>query len=159
MQGAKFHDLQSIAECLVIGNQVVVTLDPEWNKEPDRTCDGIAYACHSKGVLIGYLPLLRTLRKYMAEAYSEDAKERVRRWGLATKAIRQQLKIDHDNACISRWTTKVAGLIYKREGDKHTAESWLEFQEYSDLCHMNPDKAKQYKLTQVAINFEGILDF
>ena len=140
----------------MIGNQVEITLDPQVDKEPDRKCDGIAYVCHTKGVCIGYLPLLRTLRKYMTEACGEDDKERVRRWGLATKAIRQQLKIDHDNMGISRWTAKVAGLIYKMEG---TAESWIEFQEYSDLCQMNPDKAKKYKLAQVAVNFPDILDF
>ena len=153
LTGLQFHDIKKIAECLVIVNAVSVDREPSFDKEPDRTCDGRAYVCKTKGVCIGYLPLLRTLRKYMAEAQEEEAKERIRQWGLATKAIRQQLKIDHDNIGREHWTAKVSGILYER------ADKWLEVHEYSELCPTNPAEAAKWTLKQVAVNFENVLEF
>ncbi len=151
--GSKHHDLSKIADSIVIKNLVTVTLDPQWDKEPDRTCDGIAYKCSTKGVCIGYLPLLRTLRGYMNDAYSDEARERVRQWGLATKAIRQQLKIDRDNIGQTEWKAYVAGLLYSKDG------KWIEFQEYSDLCQSNPAEAAKWRLEQVSVDFRFVLEF
>jgi hypothetical protein len=148
--GNKHHDLSAIADCIVPGNAVFVLRDDAWHKEPENGCDGIAYRCETKGVVIGYLPLLRTLRKYMAEAYSEEARERIRRWGLATKAIRQQLFIDYGNLGTERWVAKVAGLLYFKEG------KWLEFEEFTQLT---PEEQSGWKLEQVSINFPDILEF
>ena len=151
--GVKFHDLSNVAESIVIKNAVQVVREPEWDKEPDRTCDGLAYRCDTKGVCIGYLPLLRTLRKYLADATTDAERERIRQWGLATKAIRQQLKIDGDNIGSDRWTAYVAGLLYQREG------SWIEFEAYSDLCQSNPAEAAKWVLRQVSIDFRNVLEF
>jgi hypothetical protein len=63
------------------------------------------------------------------------------------------LKIDYDNACISRWTATVAGLLYHKEN------KWIEFEAYSDLCQSNPEEAAKWKLEQVAIDFKDVLDF
>ena len=63
------------------------------------------------------------------------------------------MKIDYDNACISRWTATVAGLLYHKEN------KWIEFEAYSDLCQSNPEEAAKWKLEQVAIDFKDVLDF
>lgn len=151
--GMKHHDVRDIADCLVPKNAVIVTRDPEWDKEADRTCDGLAYKCECKGVVIGYIPLVRTLRKYYNDATSETGRSRNKERGLATKAVRDQLRTEWESVGTDRWTVRITGLLYANEG------KFIEYQEYSDLCQSKPEEAERWKLCEVSIEFDDVHAF
>lgn len=144
--GTKFHDLEQIAECLVIKNacQVIREANPKGS-------DGIAYRIDCKGVCIGYLPEIATLRKYYKDANTQEEQARIKEWAEAAKAVRQQFKIDYENNGQESWTGHVAGLLYEKDG------KWIEFQDYSDLCQH--DENEGWKLRQVAVRFDGVEAF
>jgi len=148
--GLQHHDIDKISDSLVIGNAVFVKRQFELDKEPEKGCDGIAYACTCKNVLIGYLSLIRTLRKYYREANNMEDQKRTKEWGEATKAIRNQLFLDYGNTGQEEWVTRVAGLLYFRNGD------WLEFDKYGILP---PDEQETWQLRQAAINFDNVEAF
>lgn len=150
LTGLKYHEVSDVADCLVIGNAAFVSKESALDKEQDRTCDGVAYRCECKSKLIGYIPLVRTIRKYYGEATSQDKQAKLREWGLACKAVRNQLAIDYANNGQERWTVKIAGLLYER------ADKWIEFDEYSNLCQTNPEEASKWTLKQVAVRFDDV---
>jgi|SRR6056297_492629 len=148
--GTKHHDLNKISDCLVPKNLVFVTHDEKWDKPAENGCDGLAWKCTTKGVDIGYLPLVRTLRKYLKDAHSNEARQRIIDRGRATKQIRNQLRIDYENNGTDQFKAIVAGLLYFKKG------KWLEFDEFSML---SPEEQAGWTLEQVAINFPDVLDF
>lgn len=150
LTGLQYHDIKDIADCLVIGNGAFVSKEEAYDKEPLAGCDGYAYRVDCKSKLIGYVPLLRTLRKYYSEANSQEKQARLKDWGLACKAVRNQLAIDYANNGQERWTVKIAGILYER------ADKWIEFQEYSDICQSNPAEAAKWTLKQLAVRFDSV---
>ena len=154
LTGLKHHDVQTIAESIVPKNSVTVKHEPELDidlkKKPDRTCDGLAWRCECKGLLIGYIPLIRTLRKYYNEATSDAERESNRQRGLATKAVRDQLRIELENLGTDCHTVKVSGLLYAKEGQ------FLEYPQYSDLCQSEPEEAKKWTLVGVSVCFPSV---
>ena len=148
--GTKHHDLNLIAESVVPKNIVFVTHDAQWDKPKENGCDGLAWKCTTKGVDIGYLPLVRTLRKYLKDAYSDEARQRIIDRGRATKQIRTQLRIDYENNGTEEFKAFVTGLLYFKDG------KWLEF---DALSRLSPKEQAGWTLEQVSINFPDVLDF
>ena len=142
-----------VAECLVPKNGVQIFREenPKASKEHPQDETGTAFKVVCKGQMIGYLPELATLRRYYSDAQCEDARRRIKEWGEATKAIREQFKCDFDGNGTSQWTGRIAELLYEREG------KWIEFQEYSDRAQKN--EADGFELKQVAISVNGVEAF
>ena len=149
--GMKHHEVQSISDCMVPKNVVQVERDSQLDKKPQDGCDGLAYKCTCKGVLIGYIPLLRTLRKYYKDSTTEAQLVKNRRRGIATKAVRNQLLIDSDNLCTELWQAKVVTLLYAKHG------KFVEFPDWSDLCQMGEQGG--WELCEVGINFDNVEEF
>ena len=145
LTGLRYHEVGEIADCLVIGNAAFITKEPALDKDPERSCDGFAYRCECKGKLIGYIPLIRTIKKYYNEAITQEAQARVREWGIACRAVRNQLATDWGHHNRESWTVVIAGLLYERDG------KWIEFEEFSHRAD-----ADKWTLRQVAVRFDEV---
>ena len=118
LTGLKYHGIQSIADSLCKGNMVTLIREPELDKNPEGTCDGLAYRADCKGVCIGYLPLIRTLRKYYKEAKSDSKRHLIEDWAKSVIAVRRQMKLDTENTGQIKWTAKVWDIRYT-DGAEH----------------------------------------
>lgn len=153
LTGLAFHELNQIAESLVPGNMAYFVAE-----ENEKASNGIAFRCDCKGVTIGYLPELSTLRKYYRESKKEDERYRISAWGNAVKAVREQFKIDMDNNGQNRWSARVCGLLYADDaGWNSFPKMCYEFDEYSELCQKA--LADGVVLRQVSVDAESVEPF
>jgi len=93
------------------GNAVDVTREPKWDKP-----EGKAYKATCKGVEIGYIPLIPTLRGYYQEASNDEQRDRLAQWGRATSAVRLWLESRENYMLESKWTVRVKTLLYDHFG-------------------------------------------
>jgi len=146
----RYEHVQDIAESLVPKNSVQV-----FREENPKDSSGVAYKIICKGVCIGYMPDLKTLRKYYSDTTTMAEQTRIREWGRADKAIRTQYGIDYDQSGTEQWVGRITTLLYATDANwtpnKIVAIEW---QEYSDLCQAG--KAEGYKLRQVSVLFDGV---
>ena len=156
--GTQYHDMDEISESVVLRNAVFCVRDPQYDKKETSKngwCDGLSYKMECKGVCVGYLPLLRTIRKHVKEAIDSGNKrkydDRVE-LGKAVKAVRKQLLIDSDSTGQERWTCKIVGLLYATDTgwDSNPIQA-VKFEEYSTLCQEG--KQGGLKLRQIAASF------
>ena len=132
--GIAHGEAKQVAETLCPKN--LVTCYRELN---DKDSSGIAYRVDCKGVKIGYLPDLETLRKYYSDAQNEAERARIKEWGTSVKACRTQFGLDFDLNGQITWTGKVANILYSKDGE------WLESNDYRGQ--------EGFKLRQIAIDF------
>jgi len=144
--GLRYHDINKIAEALVPKNMVAIRA--EGNPAASR---GTAYRIDCKGVTIGYINELATLRKWYREAKTEDGRTEKLLIGKAVRAVRDQFKIDEDNLGYTEWPGEIATILYATdEGWNSSPIKAVEFDEYSLLCQAG--RAHGYRLRQVSIN-------
>jgi len=136
----KYNMVSSIADNICPNNAVFV-----YREETDKDSSGVAYRVDCKSVTIGYLPDLKSLRKYLKDAKTDKEYTDIVEWGKAVKAIRNQFKIDYDQYGTEKWTGVVAQILYTKDG------KWVHYQGYSDLAQK--DKAEGWALGQVAVTF------
>lgn len=148
LTGIAYHDLKDIEDCVVPKNVAYIV-----RENNEKASDGIAYRADCKGLCIGYVPELATLRKYYKEATSEDERIRIMSWGNAVKLCREQFKIDYDNNGTEQWKAVVSGLLYFND----RTGQWVEFDEYSGLCASG--NASGFKLRQISVSVDGVEAF
>ena len=141
-----YGDIAQIEDCVVPKNRCTILA-----VENEHASNGVAYVVYCKGLLIGYIPELATLRGYLKDANTQEAQARVIEWGKATRAVRDQFRIDADNNGAEEWAATVAGLLYCKD------EEWLEYQEYSDLAQAGG--ADGFHLRQLAVDVVGVEAF
>ena len=139
-------DIGKIEDCIVPKNRCSIRA-----VENKHASNGVAYVVYCKGLEIGMIPELNTLRKYLKDAKSQEAQSRVIEWGKATRAVRDQFRIDEDALGQTEWGASVAGLLYCKD------DAWLEYQAYSDLAQKG--SASGFHLRQLAVSVDGILAF
>jgi hypothetical protein len=147
LTGIAHHEAKQIQDCIVPKNGVKIVREAN-----AKASDGFAYRADCKGLLIGYIPELSTLRKYYSEAYSESKRHEVSAWGSAVKACREQFKIDYEMNGTESWSAKVCGLLYSKTIDG--IEAWVEFEQYSDLCQAG--QGEGWNLRQISVLVDGV---
>jgi hypothetical protein len=105
LQHGELDKLQDICP----GNAVWIERQPEYDKE-----GGKAYKAMCKGVLLGYIPLVPTLRTYFDEANNDDQKDRIAQWGRACVKVRMWL----DSRKKFPLVVRVQTILYDHDG-KH----------------------------------------
>lgn len=136
----KHTDVAAIADTLCVGNFAKVKTEANV-----YASNGIAYAVYTKEHHIGYIPELATLRKWYAEADTEDKRMKLDLWGRSTKAVRQQFKIDEDNNGTEEWAARVSGLLFEHD------YKYIEWNEYTQL-----KDASGWSLSQISIGFDDV---
>ena len=142
-------DIGKIEDGIVPKNRCAIAAEVN-----EHASNGVAYVAYCKGLKIGYIPELKTLRGYLRDAKTQEAQSRVIEWGKATRAVRDQFRIDADNNGQAEWAATVAGLLYCCEGNPDT---WLEYQAYSDLAQAG--NAGGFHLRQLAVSVDGVEAF
>lgn len=150
LTGIAHSKASEIEESVVPRNYAVIKREPN-----EKGTDGIAYACYCKGLMIGYVPELPTLRKYYSEARTESKRHEISVWGHAVKSCRYQFKIDYENNGTDEWKASICGLIYCKETS--SCETWIEFDEYSELCQQG--MADGFVLRQISVLVDGVESF
>ncbi len=150
LTGIAHHHSKEIAECIVPKNSVIIRLEAN-----EKASNGFAYSAVCKGLLIGYLPELDTLRKYYADATTDSKRANISAWGHAVKACREQFKIDYENSGTEEWKATVCGLLYCKVIDG--CEVWIEFDQYSDLCQRG--EGVGWTLRQISVLIDGVEGF
>ena len=110
LTGIAHHDIESL-ETLCPGNLVTIIREPKYDKP-----EGLAYKAICKDIVIGYVPLVSTLRSYWAEAYTEDAKGRIAEWGEAVGSVRTWLDSRVKYQFEDTWNVQVKTLLYDHDG-------------------------------------------
>ena len=82
LTGLQHGELKSLQD-ICPGNAVWIERQPEYDKE-----EGKAYRAMCKGVLLGYIPLVATLRTYYAEANTDDQRDLLSQCGRACVKVR-----------------------------------------------------------------------
>ena len=116
--GLKHHQWNEIKDSIGVGNMVLVEHDPSLDNEK-----GKAYSVSYGGFLIGFLPLVPTLRGYYKEAPTDADRERIAEWGRATVKVREwldsRMKYHHEES----WSVPVQTVLFKDETGYNTNDS------------------------------------
>ena len=115
--GLMHHDWSKVRESIGIKNRVVVQHDPQWDKP-----EGRAYKVSYAGQVIGYIPLVPTLRGYYKEAQSDAERERLGEWGRATSKVREWLDSRVKYQFEAEWGVTVHSVLYRRKDGSYTTE-------------------------------------
>lgn len=110
LTGLQYHDITKVQD-ICPGNAVDIIREPKFDKP-----EGKAYKATCKGVVIGYVPLVPTLRGYYNEATSDEQRDSLSQWGTATKAVRVWLESRETYMLESKWTVRVKTLLYNHNG-------------------------------------------
>ena len=93
------------------GNAVFIEREEKYDKP-----EGKAYKATCKGLTLGYIPLVQTLRGYYKEAYSPEQKKRIFLWGEDTVAVRGWLESRERYNMETEWVSRVKTLLYDHDG-------------------------------------------
>jgi hypothetical protein len=98
-------------ETICPGNGVKIIREPKYDKP-----EGKAYKAICKDLIIGYIPLVPTLRAYYEEAYTAEAKARIGDWGEAVVKVREWLDSRVKYQFEESWDVRVKTLLYDHDG-------------------------------------------
>jgi hypothetical protein len=157
LAGVAHNKVKEIRDTICPKNLVTIERAPELDNDPinegkPNYCDGLAYRCVCKGVPIGYLGLLRTIRTYKSDATngSEQDYERWFQWGTSTKAIRTQFKLDLDAHGEEAFPQQgfISQLLYAKRGDKSKKTK-----DYQKLSALSPEEQEEWYIMQISVEF------
>lgn len=111
LTGLAYGDLDKLRETICPGNAVFIGREPEYDKP-----EGKAYVAMCKGLKLGYIPLLDTLRGYYKEAHTQDARGRIAQWGNACNCVRIWLESREKYNSEVEWVVWVKTLLYDHDG-------------------------------------------
>jgi len=83
LTGMLHGDWSKVRETIGFGNLVTLKHVPEFDTE-----EGTAWQASYAGLVIGYIPLVPTLRGYYKEAKTIEERTRLTEWGLAATRVR-----------------------------------------------------------------------
>jgi hypothetical protein len=113
-----------------------------YREENKKDSSGVAYKIECKGVSIGYLPDIKTLRGYLKDCNDDKQYSNLVEWGKAVKAIREQFKLDFNNLGQENWLGTIAEVLYTN------GKEWIGFCDFSDL-----KEPAGWTLSQIAVTF------
>ena len=127
-------DFEKVKDVICKGNMVYIIPRPDLDKF--GKAGEHAYEVICKGVSIGFIPLLSTLRGYWKDAVTKDGQEAICKWGVAVEALRHHLDSQVKYQMKEEIIGKVCELLYLHQGEYTTKERGV--------------------LSQVAIGVEGV---
>jgi len=139
MTGIAHGSIKQIEETICPRNLVEIR-----DEENQKASKGVAFAAFCKGVKIGYVPELDTLRGYYRAATSDEERMRIDLRGRATRALRGQLWTDmglHGKVCT---TGTIREILYSND---------FEWKSSLDLPEEDRDK---WTLRKVSVLFEDV---
>lgn len=146
LNGSNKVDLSTIEETLAIGNVVRIV-----REENIHDSCGVAYPTFCKGLEIGGIPDLETIRKWLRKARKKKQPQKCKKlteWGMATRAVRDQFVIDYDGLGTEEWTGRVNEIIYEKDGKTKNTEK------FSAICQ--DGRPDGWIIQQIAINIHGV---
>ena len=136
LTGLQYADIDKVKECVCVGNAVHIVREPEFDKEEK------AYKAICKGVKIGYIPCVETIRGYYKASNHDAHRSDLATWGRATKAIREWLESRERYQMEDEWVVRVAEITY--DYDYNTVGD-------------NYNTVGKGELQQISVNFEDVL--
>ena len=110
LTGLAHGDIKEL-ETICPGNSVTIIREPKYDKP-----EGLAYKALCKDLVLGYIPLVPTLRAYYADAYTKEAQVRINDWGVAVGKVRLWLDSRVKYQFEDCWQVRVHTLLYDHDG-------------------------------------------
>ena len=110
LTGLQYHQWDKVKESIGPKNIVTIEREPKYDKP-----EGLAYRASYGGFVIGYIPLVDTLRGYWHVATTDEEKSRISQWEDATDSVRAWLDSQVKYRDKTEWSVPVWDVLYKDE--------------------------------------------
>ena len=118
LTGLQYCQWDEIKDTIGPKNLVKLVREPKYDKP-----EGLAYKAIYGGFVIGYIPLVDTIRGYWHDSPTKEGKERANAWGKAAIRVRDWLDYRTKYHQEDIWMVPVWEVLYKDSDGYNTKDS------------------------------------